>query len=511
MAKTAVLAIRIIADATKAAKGLQGAGSEVSKFERGMQKANKAALGVIGGLTAVGVASFKEANALQQASGAVDSVFGKQANAVHKLAKSAASNFGLARSEYSQTAAVFGAQLRNMGISAGKLVPTTDKLIGLGSDLAATFGGSTSDAVSAIGALMRGEADPIERYGVGIKQVDVNARLAAQGQDKLTGSAKRTAETEARLALLMEQTTAAQGQRAREATTAASRQEVAIAKLKNAGAALGSVLLPVVAAIAGQFASLAGYVEDNAATFQILAGVVGTAAAAVIAINLALKAYRATVAAVVVVQKLWNVAMRANPIGLIITAVALLVAGFVLLYKRSETFRSIVQATGRAGKAAIGWITSATKTAVTWIGDKLGTAASTAKTIAVAAFNAYTKPIRTVIGWVKSLISWIKGISWPEPPEWMKKIGGGLGNLFGSYTPAGGGAGAAYARVPAVFTAPGELKAASPSYLTSRVGGRSAGGVTVIIQGAVDPASTARQVRQLLARDGWRRGAAVGG
>lgn len=43
-----------------------------------------------------------------------------------------------------------------------------------------------------------------------------------------------------------------------------------------------------------------------------------------------------------VAQKALNVAMRLNPIGLVITALTLLVGGFILAYKKSETFRNIV-------------------------------------------------------------------------------------------------------------------------------------------------------------------------
>lgn len=547
MAKTAILAIKIIADATQAAKGMQGAGREVSKFDRGMQKANRAAVGIVAGLAAVGTASFREASALQQASGAVDSVFGKQAKAVHQLARSAADDFGLSRSEYSQTAAVFGAQLGNMGVAAKKLVPTTNRLIGLGSDLAATYGGSTSDAVAAIGSLMRGEADPIERYGVGIKQVDVNARLAAKGQDKLTGSAKKTAETEARLALLMEQTTKAQGQRAREAGTAASRQEVAMAKLKNAGASLGTVLLPVVAAIAGRMATMAGYVEKNATTFKIAAGALALFAGGVFAVNAAIKAYRAVAVAATAVQWAWNVAMAANPIGVVVGLVMLFVAALIIAWKRSETFRKVCTAAFRAVQTAISWPIGKLKELHSWlvgktaagiararsafmagframigppvaligrirdlnnrVGSGLRNAVTNAKNRAVSAFQAIISPIQNLVNWVQNLINKIRGISWPSPPAWVSKVlGGGLGNLFGAYTPVGGG-GARSAYAPAIVTAPGELKAASYSTTVRRLGGlRSGGGTVFIIQGALDPVAVAAQIRKIQHRGNVARG-----
>jgi hypothetical protein len=48
-----------------------------------------------------------------------------------------------------------------------------------------------------------------------------------------------------------------------------------------------------------------------------------------------------------------NAVMRANPFGVIVTAVALLAAGFVIAYKKSETFRNIV---GTGAKAILGFV-----------------------------------------------------------------------------------------------------------------------------------------------------------
>lgn len=55
------------------------------------------------------------------------------------------------------------------------------------------------------------------------------------------------------------------------------------------------------------------------------------------------------------VQWLLNIAMNANPIGLIIIAIIALVAGIVLLWKHSETFRRIVTAAFGAVWGAIKW------------------------------------------------------------------------------------------------------------------------------------------------------------
>jgi hypothetical protein len=198
----------------------------------------------------------QEASNLQQSAGAVESVFGAAAAQVKGFGKGAASSVGLAKSQYADLAAIVGSQLTRMGQSQDQAAGSTDKLIGLGADLAATFGGPTSDAVAAIGSLLRGERDPIERYGVGIKAADVEARLAAQGLSKLTGEARAQAESQATLALLFEQTARVQGAAARESDTLAARQQQLGAHFTNLKATLGTALLPAMSAVVGGLASL---------------------------------------------------------------------------------------------------------------------------------------------------------------------------------------------------------------------------------------------------------------
>lgn len=467
--KTAILAIRIISDATKAAKGFQQTETAAEKMSRRLDGASLAAGGVLAALGGAGAKARAEASELQQAAGAVESVFDKQAGAVDRLAKKAAGNLGLARSEYSQMAAVFGAQLKNMGTSGKELVPTTDKLLRLGGDLAATFGGKTSDAVEALSSLLRGERDPIERYGVSIKQADINARLAAQGQGKLTGAAKRQAETEATLAILMEQTAAAQGQRAREAGSDAQAAEIAAAKTKNAWAAAGAAVLPISTAMANAIAKAADWTTRHSRVTVVLAATVGGLAAAVLAVNGALKVYKATQVAIRgatiawnVAQKALNVSLFANPIGLIVLAVVALVAGFVLAYKKSDKFREIVNKAGDAGKDAIGWVVDKTQMLI----DK-----------------------------VRAVIDWIKQIKWPSPPKWMSKLGNKLG--LGDDEGKGGPGRPPHPATPEGRGGPGS----ATIYSRPRNAG---GGDTYIIQGAIDPVATARQIRQIQRRDDLR-------
>lgn len=189
--------------------------------------------------------SVEAASGLQQSIGAVESVFGSASGKIERFGRTAAETMGLSRREVNEMASVTGAMLQSAGFSAEEAADHYMTLQQRAADMAATFGGDTKSAMEAISSLLRGERDPIERYGVSIKQADINARLAAEGLDHLEGEARKQAEAQVALAMLMEQTANVEGQFARETDSLAGSQAIAAAKFENAQAALGEKLLPI--------------------------------------------------------------------------------------------------------------------------------------------------------------------------------------------------------------------------------------------------------------------------
>jgi hypothetical protein len=102
---------------------------------------------------------------------------------------------------------------------------------------------------------------------------------------------------------------------------------------------LGGVnaLLPVLTAVLN-------FLANNRATVLTFVGVFAVLKTALFAISLATKAWAAA-------QLLLNIAVGANPIGIIVIAIAALAAGLVYAYTHSAKFRSIVDKMGNALKA----------------------------------------------------------------------------------------------------------------------------------------------------------------
>ena len=119
----------------------------------------------------------KEAGDLEQSLGAVDAVFKDSAGSIHNWAQAASTSVGISRNEYNQFASVLGSMLKNAGTPMDQLGDKTNKLITLGADLASMYGGTTADAIEAISAALRGEMDPIERYGISLN----DAMLTQEG------------------------------------------------------------------------------------------------------------------------------------------------------------------------------------------------------------------------------------------------------------------------------------------------------------------------------------------
>lgn len=107
---------------------------------------------------------------------------------------------------------------------------------------------------------------------------------------------------------------------------------------------------------------LTAAIRTQVVALQLQAAAQGRSVAGMILANTWMRIVRAATVAWTGVQWALNAALNANPIGLVVIAIAALVAGIVLAWKRSETFRNVVIGVWEAIKAAVqpvvDWFTS---------------------------------------------------------------------------------------------------------------------------------------------------------
>lgn len=141
---------------------------------------------------------------------------------------------------------------------------------------------------------------------------------------------------------IMQALTIHQGAAAEAANTTAGKMANLSIQMGEAKESIGAALLPVVTALIEKLIPLATWAQENTNVVLILAGVIGGLAGAVLAVNAAMKVYQATLVVVKAAQAAFNFVMAANPIGIVIVALAALAAAFVVAYNKSETFREFV-------------------------------------------------------------------------------------------------------------------------------------------------------------------------
>ncbi|WP_019072397.1 hypothetical protein [Streptomyces hokutonensis] len=124
-----------------------------------------------------------------------------------------------------------------------------------------------------------------------------------------------------------------------------SLHKIASVLIDVVGVALEN-LVPIAAPFVSMIADLAGTVAGPLKSFFEFLGdhqtLVGSIAAGILAIVTAMKLWELATIAVTTVQAILTAVMDANPIGLVVLAVAGLAAAFAYAWSHSETFRAVV-------------------------------------------------------------------------------------------------------------------------------------------------------------------------
>lgn len=256
----------LTADTTRYRKDMGDAAQATSKLSRdmgsvdakakGMGNSVGGASGALKGMAVAGAAvagtalvsflgdAVSAAGDLEQSVGGVDAVFKENAQTIHDFGKNAVDAVGLTRNEFNELSTVMGALLKNSGVE--DYTKATINLTQRAADVSAMFGGSAKEAVEAFSSALKGEYNPIERYGVKLNETAVNTSLASKGLDKLTGAALDQAKAQERINIIMAQTSDAAGKFASEADTMQGQQQRLTKSWEEAKAELGQALLPAI-------------------------------------------------------------------------------------------------------------------------------------------------------------------------------------------------------------------------------------------------------------------------
>ena len=175
------------------------------------------------------------------------------------------------------------------------------------------------------------------------------------------------------------------------------RLGVALAETKES---IGAALLPAIEAVLPLLQAMGKWASENSTVFVIIAGVIGGIAAAIVVTNAAMTAWAAATKAFTVIQGIFNAVMAANPVVLFAVAIAALVVGLVIAYKKFDAFRDIVDA-----------VFSAIKTGIKGGMDAITTYLSFVMSVYKAIFNGIATLWNSTIGKLSfSVPKWVPGL-----------------------------------------------------------------------------------------------------
>ena len=237
--------------------GIKQATSQLGAFS-GKMGGLGSVLGKVGGALAAfgataktiqfGQEAITQARDLERNMYGLEKVFGSMSPVMKDFVENA-SAIGLSQSEAAKASTFLGSVLKQSGFAMTDVAKETENLVKLGVDLSTLYGYDVQEALLGMTALFRGEYDPIEKFGVAMKQSEINSELAARGLDDLTGSARRNAEQVIRLELLYQRSADALGAFEEQTGGLFASQKILGATFRDMQAAVGTALIPSITAL----------------------------------------------------------------------------------------------------------------------------------------------------------------------------------------------------------------------------------------------------------------------
>lgn len=344
LGKAAELIVRIKTDTSQAKTDIDQTAGAFSKMGSTLASAFNPAV-VAAGVVAVGAGLVKAtmmASDLNETISASEVIFGNASQAVQDFAADSAQTLGMTKSEAIGAANTFATFGKSAGLAGQDLVGFSTDMVSLATDMASFKNTSPEEAIDALGAALRGESEPIRKYGVLLDDATLRQEALAMGLIQTTSQALTPQQKAlAAQSAIMKQTTDAQGDFARTSKSVANQQKILTATLSDFATTIGQAVLPAAQALLGfinesvvpGLKSFAESISQNEAAMTVIATVMGVLVlGAVISLTVAF----------------WNMAAAVLaatwPLLLIVAAAALLALGIKWLWDNVEPFRTAMQA-----------------------------------------------------------------------------------------------------------------------------------------------------------------------
>jgi hypothetical protein len=195
--------------------------------------------------------SIEAASNLNEAMTKSQAVFKDSADEVEAWAGTASEAFGQSKRQALDAAGTFGNLIQAFGVGSDKAAEMSMSLTELASDLASFNDSTVDEALLALRSGISGESEPLKRFGVALSEVRIKQKALDLGLVKTTkGTLPIAIKTQAAYALILQDTTLAQGDFANTSDSLANIQRTLQGTMEDVQAEVGEALLPVMVELA---------------------------------------------------------------------------------------------------------------------------------------------------------------------------------------------------------------------------------------------------------------------
>lgn len=293
MTTIATLAVKLIADAGAFIASMNQAEQKTQAWSASVSKNMKQVGGqmtdVGKGMTtfvtlpilAAGGAALKMATDLEETKNKANVVFASMAEDVMEWSRTSDTALGMSQQRALDAVSTFGAMGDSAGMNAQANLKWSQSLVQLGSDWSSFYNLNPVDALNAIQSAVAGQYEPLRRMGIVINQASLEQKALQMGLMEEGGVLSDAARYQALYALMVEKSSAAQGDFARTADGVANQTRIVRAQFENAAATLGAQLLPYATQLLTWVSKAIGWFQlltpEQQKWIVILAGIVAVA------------------------------------------------------------------------------------------------------------------------------------------------------------------------------------------------------------------------------------------
>lgn len=234
-------------------KGIKAIDKNIDNLERNSSKSFKkvgkeaaiagAAIAAIA--IKIGKDAVDAASDLNESLNATNKVFKDSAIVIQEFGEGSAQSVGLSNRAFNEMATRTGSLLKGFNFTVDQAATHTITLSKRAADMASVFNTDVETALAAINSALKGEADPIEQFGVSMNVATLEAYAMAQGLETSWKEMTLNQQASLRMQYILEQTSDTMGDFADTAEEYANSQKILNAEFENTLATLGQNLIPL--------------------------------------------------------------------------------------------------------------------------------------------------------------------------------------------------------------------------------------------------------------------------